>query len=92
MLLLKINLVKFNNKKKIRKGEIQVAKKLRYNLRLVMAKKGVRTVAEISEATGITKATLSGIDNNTTRRVYFDTLEKICEYLDCDIGELLVLE
>lgn len=35
---------------------------------------------------------LSNLMNNETKAIRFDTLEKICNVLDCEIGELIVLK
>lgn len=35
---------------------------------------------------------LSHLMDNKTKAIHFDTLEKICELLDCEVGELIVLK
>ena len=64
--------------------------KLRFDLRLLMAKKGVKTIVEVATDTGISRPALTRIDNNTAKRVDLDTLEKLCNYFECEIGDLLV--
>ena len=41
---------------------------------------------------GITEANLSLLKSGKVRGVRFETLEKICEYLNCQPGDLLVYE
>lgn len=35
---------------------------------------------------------LSHLMDNKTKAIHFDTLERICDLLDCEIGELIVLK
>lgn len=41
---------------------------------------------------GITESNLSLLKSGRVRGVRFDTLEKICEFLNCQPGDLLVYE
>jgi putative transcriptional regulator len=41
---------------------------------------------------GITEANLSLLKQGKVKGVRFDTLEKICEFLDCQPADLLVYE
>ena len=58
------------------------------NLDLVMAKRKM-SLTELSEKVGITMANLSILKQGHARAVRFTTLEKICEVLDCQPGDLL---
>lgn len=44
------------------------------------------------DKTGITQATISNLMNNKTDGVKFDTLQKICTTLKCDINEIIEIE
>ncbi len=44
---------------------------------------------ELAEHVGITEANLSLLRRGKVKGVRFDTLEKICDYLDCQPGDLL---
>lgn len=46
-------------------------------------------VAEVARDTGINRGTLTRLYHETAIRVDFDVLERLCLYLDCEIGELL---
>lgn len=46
----------------------------------------------ISKATGIPQGTLSRWAGNKVDRLDKDIMAKLCEYFDCEIGELIVLE
>jgi len=45
--------------------------------------------SEVSKKTGINKNTLSSLYNEKVSGIRFDTLEKLCKFLDCSIGELI---
>jgi len=49
------------------------------------------TLARLSELVGVTVVNLSVLKNDRARAIRFSTLQAICEALDCEIGELLVL-
>ena len=54
-------------------------------------KTGRRVTAKaICQATGVTERTLSRLINNETARVDFDTLERLCEYFNCQPGDILI--
>ncbi len=44
---------------------------------------------ELSEKVGISATNLSLLKNGKVKGVRFETLEKICEALDCDICDIL---
>jgi putative transcriptional regulator len=47
---------------------------------------------ELAERMGITEANLSLLKQGKVKGVRFETLEKICEFLDCQPGDLLAYE
>ncbi len=61
---------------------------LKNNLAVLMAGKKIR-IAELHRLTGISANTLSRLYNEKTNMISFHTIEKICEALDCSVGELL---
>ena len=48
-------------------------------------------LTEVSQATGLSRPTLSRIANTPGYVTGTDTVEALCRYLDCTPGELLVL-
>jgi len=58
------------------------------NLDSMMAKRKL-SLTELSEKVGITMANLSILKQGHARAVRFSTLERICEALDCQPGDLL---
>jgi len=45
---------------------------------------------DLAEYVGITEANLSLLKQGKVKGVRFDTLQRICEYLDCQPADLLV--
>jgi putative transcriptional regulator len=58
------------------------------NLDLMLVKRKM-TLTELSQRIGITMANLSILKQGHARAIRFSTLEKICEVLDCQPGDLL---
>ena len=57
-------------------------------LDVMLAKRRVRS-NELARAVGITESNLSLLKSGKVRGVRFSTLEAICQYLDCQPGDLL---
>lgn len=49
-------------------------------------------IADVVRDTGINRSTVNRLFHETTNRIDFETLEKLCVYLDCEIGDLLELK
>ncbi|PFL18393.1 transcriptional regulator [Bacillus cereus] len=58
------------------------------NLDVMLAKRKM-SVTELSEKLGITMANVSILKNGKVKAIKFSTLEKICEALDCQPGDIL---
>ena len=58
-------------------------------LDVMMARRKVKS-RDLAEHIGITEANMSLLKQGKVKGVRFETLEKICEYLECQPGELLV--
>ncbi|AII39502.1 XRE family transcriptional regulator [Enterococcus lactis] len=58
------------------------------NLDVVLAQKKM-SVTELSEKVGITMANISILKTGKAKAIRFSTLEKICEVLECQPGNLL---
>lgn len=55
----------------------------------VMLTKRKMSVTELSERVGLTMANVSLLKNGKVKAIRFSTLEKICEILDCQPGDIL---
>jgi len=60
-------------------------------LDLMLARRKVKS-KDLAEFVGITEANMSLLKQGKVKGVRFETLEKICEYLQCQPGELLVYQ
>jgi putative transcriptional regulator len=60
-------------------------------LDIMLARRKVRS-KDLAEQVGITEANLSLLKQGKVKGVRFDTLEKICNALQCQPGDLLVFE
>ncbi|CAA0094054.1 Uncharacterised protein [Zhongshania aliphaticivorans] len=68
---------------------------IRVRLKEMLADKEFRegksaTMVDVSEATGIHRATLSKIGKNRGYNPTLDIIDRLCDYFDCDITDLLV--
>lgn len=60
-------------------------------LDVMLARRKVKS-RDLAEFVGITEANMSLLKQGKVKGVRFETLEKICEYLQCQPGDLLVYE
>lgn len=60
-------------------------------LKEVLKEKEV-TSKELCEYVGITEANMSILRSGKAKGIRFDTLEKICEYLECKPGDIIYYE
>lgn len=61
------------------------------NLDVMLAKRKMRS-KELAERIGITEQNVSLLKSGKVKGMRFETLEKICEVLDCQPGDILVYE
>ena len=65
-----------------------MAREIVVTLDVVLAQRKVRSKA-LAEHVGITEANLSLLKSGKVKGVRFETLSKICEFLDCEPGDIL---
>ncbi len=56
----------------------------------LLADRGM-TLTRLSELVGVSLVNLSVLKNDRARAIRFSTLRAICEVLDCEVGDLLVV-
>lgn len=61
---------------------------IRVKLSVVMAERNVKS-KDLAEYVGITESNLSLLKQGHVKGVRFETLDKICDYLDCEPGDIL---
>ena len=57
------------------------------NFAVLLAERKMK-VADAIRATGISKSTLHKLYNDQTTRIDFETIDKLCEFLECEVGDL----
>jgi len=63
---------------------------IKCNLSALLGAKRLK-ITDVVRDTGINRSTVTRLFHETTTRIDFETLEKLCVYLGCDISELLEL-
>ena len=58
-------------------------------LHILRAERGVKAIQIIADATSISPATLYNFENGKTKRMDYRVLAALCEYLECEVGDLL---
>ncbi|MCQ1061168.1 helix-turn-helix domain-containing protein [Photobacterium sp. DNB23_23_1] len=61
---------------------------IKCHLSAIMGAKRLK-IADIVRDAGINRNTVTRLYHETNNRIDFDTLEKLCRYLDCQVGDLL---
>ncbi|MBC7005184.1 helix-turn-helix transcriptional regulator [Photobacterium sp. BZF1] len=61
---------------------------IKCHLSTIMGAKRLK-IADIVRDAGINRNTVTRLYHETNNRIDFDTLEKLCRYLDCQVGDLL---
>jgi DNA-binding Xre family transcriptional regulator len=72
-------------------------KTVRSNLLVLMAQKAQRegrriSLRKLSEETRLSRYVIYAIANNSIQQYPKEVLARLCEYLECDLGDLLKLE
>ena len=57
------------------------------HLPTLLAEKRLK-VADAVRATGVSKTTLHKIYNDQSSRIDFDTIDKLCKYLEVEVGDI----
>ena len=71
-------------------NKLRGKKMIKCHLSKMLGEKRI-TIKEVHEKTGLSRNTISNIYNEKAKMVDFDTLEKLCRFLNCQIGDLLEL-
>lgn len=70
---------------------------MRCQLKVLLAHKEMRenrsiSLRKVALETGVREYTVYGFANNTLREYPAEAIAKVCEYLACEVGDLLKLE
>lgn len=58
-------------------------------LPVIMAHKKIRTINELVKKTGLSKTTLRALYYGNGKGVQYETLEKLCDVLEVDVGDII---
>ncbi|MGF1831533.1 helix-turn-helix transcriptional regulator [Photobacterium angustum] len=61
---------------------------IKCHLSAIMGAKRLK-IADVVRDAEINRNTVTRLYHETNNRIDFDTLEKLCRYLNCDVGDLL---
>ena len=61
---------------------------IKCNLSTLMGAKKVK-IADVARDTGLHRNTITLLYKEEATRIELDTIEKLCDYFDCSVGELL---
>lgn len=64
---------------------------IRVRLRELLEKRGMAQT-ELQLRSGLGYSTINALYHEKTERIEFGTLEKLCEVLECEVGDVLVRE
>lgn len=62
---------------------------IKVKLSNLMGEHKVKTFTEIEAVTGITRKTLAKLYNGEGKGIDYDTINTLCAYFNCSIGDLL---
>ena len=64
---------------------------IKCRLSILMGERKLR-VADVARGTGLSRSTVTRLYKETAERIDLDTIDALCEFLDCEVGELFVRE
>lgn len=62
---------------------------IKSRLHILMHDHKIKSVAKLAELTGISRPTLYRFQNEDGDRVEYGTLDKLCNFFKCNVGDLL---
>lgn len=61
------------------------------NLRVILAKKKLK-MSDVVNGTGLSRTTVRALFYETAKGIQFHTLQTLCNYLNCEVGDLLEIK
>jgi len=62
---------------------------IKSKLHELMGREKIKSILQLSDLTGISRASLTRIYNDSATGVELATLNKLCEHFNCQLGDLL---
>lgn len=50
------------------------------------------TIQDVHNATGLSRSTITLLYHNSAKRIDYDTIEKLCNFFQCDLSSLFSLD
>jgi len=60
---------------------------VRCNLSRILGEKKLK-VSDVERATGLHRHKVAALYKETAKKIDLETIDKVCEYLECSVGEL----
>lgn len=61
------------------------------NFRVILAKKRLK-MSDVVEGTGLSRTTIRALFYETAKGIQFHTLEALCIFLGCEVGDLFEIQ
>jgi putative transcriptional regulator len=65
---------------------------IKSRLHILMGEKKIRSIRQLSEETKVSRLSLTKLYDGISKGIEFDTLETLCTFFGCEIGDLLYIE
>lgn len=62
------------------------------NLARLMADRKIRSISELARITGLNRRTLTNIYDDKSTGIDYATLDALCKFFQCDVGDILKYE
>lgn len=60
------------------------------NLAVLLAQRLIK-ITDVARETGLSRTTLTALYYKSSKNISLHTLDMLCSYLDCSVGDLLIL-
>lgn len=58
----------------------------------LMADKKIRSISQLAKDVELDRRTITAIYDETNKGIDYDTLMKLCNFFNCEVGDLLYIE
>lgn len=62
---------------------------IKSRLHNLMGENKIRSINQLSNDTGISRLTLTNIYNDAGKAIEYETMDKLCRFFNCAVGDLL---
>lgn len=65
---------------------------IKSKLHILMGERKIKSILQLHQETNITRKSLSNLYNDNFKALDADVLSRLCDYFNCNVGDLLVFE